>query len=563
MSIDVFKCFSRKTFFVTGGTGFMGKVFLFKIMKEFPDFDVIYVLIRGKKVRKFNGYLSPQERIEKEVLTSFCFDPLREAMGADAFKALSSRIIALEGNITDDRLGLSENNRQMLLKSVNFIVHMAATVNFDERLDIAVGTNTLGSLRVLALAKECQKLEGMVHVSTCYVNYNLKEKNVEERLYPLPFDPELMCKTILALHVNELDKFTTQVLKKYDYPNSYTFTKSMGEHLISLYRDKCPVAIVRPSIVGCSCKEPFPGWVDALTAAGGLLLTTGLGVVREVLCRPDAVADVVPVDFVVNTIIKALFKTHECFKKQQDEMRAMGQPQRTIVGDGTAILAERSPSLAAATAQERQQQQVSVPVKPPFAECSACHESRVACPLVVYQAATSSSMNHLTWGRLHDSLRNYWESNKRHPKAIGPMTAQLITSKTLYSLLFTLRNELPYHVLCLVAKLPPPFGSEENKKLVKKLGRVTFRAKDLNRQFHPFTLHEWNFMVTNTKSLDEGLDERSCSTFYFDTYAINWWFYSHAYVHGLLKYILRDTAGFKPPEEPRTATEIFKRASLL
>jgi fatty acyl-CoA reductase len=41
--------FQAKCVFVTGGTGFIGKVLLEKILRSCPDVDSIYVLLRPKK----------------------------------------------------------------------------------------------------------------------------------------------------------------------------------------------------------------------------------------------------------------------------------------------------------------------------------------------------------------------------------------------------------------------------------------------------------------------------------------------------------------------------------
>ncbi|ESL07842.1 hypothetical protein TRSC58_04465 [Trypanosoma rangeli SC58] len=589
MSLDIYKGFSRKSFFMTGGSGFMGKVLLFKLLKEFPDVEAIYVLMRGKSSRKLKRYIGPQERLKTEVLGSPCFDPLRESMGADAFKALSSRVIGVEGNINEDRLGLSDKDCQMILKSVHYIVHMAATVNFDERLNVAVDTNTLGALRTLAIAKECRRLEAMVHVSTCYVNYNHRGGTVEECLYPLPFDPEAMCKYLLCLNEQEVDEVSARLLKKYDFPNTYTFTKSMGEQLVYARRGNCPVSIVRPSIVGCSYKEPFPGWVDALTAAGGLILTVGLGVVHDVSACADAISDIVPVDFVANTIIKVLFKTQYHCKRQRVKVANAEQSQQLNVGGTllTALAKAELPKksgtagggidgvapLTAIASQQQQQQQQQQSQSQPQAEQDVTISAPVGClmpcetqavPLsFVYHAATSSSANHLTWKRLRDAARVYWNGKHKHPKALSYMKGELIDSDLQYMLRFFVFRELPHQFLRLVAHLPHPIGSREKQHLVGKLGRALFRSKELNRQFRAFTMHEWVFATRQTQSLDNDLNERSRSAFYFDTYMINWWFYSQAYVHGILKYIVKDTGGFEFPEQPATASEVFKRASSL
>lgn len=41
-------------------------------------------------------------------------------------------------------------------------------------------------------------------------------------------------------------------------PNTYTFTKALAEYLVQQEAGDINVAIVRPSIVGASWKEPFP-----------------------------------------------------------------------------------------------------------------------------------------------------------------------------------------------------------------------------------------------------------------------------------------------------------------
>lgn len=50
--------FSGKSVFVTGGTGFIGKVLIEKLLRSCPDITNVYVLIRPKKDK------SVQERIK-------------------------------------------------------------------------------------------------------------------------------------------------------------------------------------------------------------------------------------------------------------------------------------------------------------------------------------------------------------------------------------------------------------------------------------------------------------------------------------------------------------------
>lgn len=50
-------------------------------------------------------------------------------------------------------------------------------------------------------------------------------------------------------------------------------------------------------------KEPIPGWTDTLSAAGGLSVANGSGVLKYVYAKADNIADLIPVDYVSNGII--------------------------------------------------------------------------------------------------------------------------------------------------------------------------------------------------------------------------------------------------------------------
>lgn len=56
------------------------------------------------------------------------------------------------------------------------------------------------------------------------------------------------------------DKLVSLVTPKLlgERPNTYTYTKALAEHLVQQECGNLNVAIIRPSIVGASWKEPFP-----------------------------------------------------------------------------------------------------------------------------------------------------------------------------------------------------------------------------------------------------------------------------------------------------------------
>lgn len=89
---------------------------------------------------------------------------------------------------------------------VSLIYHVAATVKFDEPLDVATSINVKGVAQLLQLAKECQKLESLVHVSTAYSNCPLKA--IEERFYEPPIETDELIKLVNTTPKEELEEMT-------------------------------------------------------------------------------------------------------------------------------------------------------------------------------------------------------------------------------------------------------------------------------------------------------------------------------------------------------------------
>jgi len=59
------------------------------------------------------------------------------------------------------------------------------------------------------------------------------------------------------------------------WPNTYTFTKSLGESILSRHGQDLPIAIVRPSIVESSMRSPFMGWNEGINTSGPLSYLLG------------------------------------------------------------------------------------------------------------------------------------------------------------------------------------------------------------------------------------------------------------------------------------------------
>ena len=94
-----------------------------------------------------------------------------------------------------------------------------------------------------------------------------------------------------------------------DRPNTYTYTKALAETLLVNECGSLPVAIVRPSIVTASWREPLPGWVDNMNGPTGLIVATGKGILRHMEYKSKASADIIPVDTVINLMVALVWYT--------------------------------------------------------------------------------------------------------------------------------------------------------------------------------------------------------------------------------------------------------------
>lgn len=72
---------------------------------------------------------------------------------------LLNKLIPIKGDISLDKLGLSDDDFQMLCDTVNIIVHCAATLDFETDLKTAVNINLLGTKRIVDFSKKTKNLQ--------------------------------------------------------------------------------------------------------------------------------------------------------------------------------------------------------------------------------------------------------------------------------------------------------------------------------------------------------------------------------------------------------------------
>ncbi|MEM7094670.1 MAG: HAD-IB family hydrolase [Actinomycetota bacterium] len=338
---------------ITGTTGFLGTALVERLLRGAPECRLVLLIRPGRR--------GVGHRLEREILRNDAFDRLRAELGAEGFASMAAeRVVAISADITKEGLALDDDGRATLA-DCDIVVHSAASVSFDNPLDVAVNTNLVGPVNLVATLHELGVTPHLVAVSTAYVAGTRKGDAFEELLndghYAVPIDWRDEIETARRARLAaEDDSRTTEALTRFmgdakdelgaagttalaakseqlrqrsvrkkmvdmgisrarslGFTDAYAMTKAMAESAIVETSKtgtsnpnsggEIPVSIVRPSIIESAWAEPFPGWIRGFRMAEPIIIGFARGLLRDFPGSPENVVDVIPVDIVVAAII--------------------------------------------------------------------------------------------------------------------------------------------------------------------------------------------------------------------------------------------------------------------
>jgi alcohol-forming fatty acyl-CoA reductase len=331
---------SGKRVLLIGFTGFIGKVWLAKILEEIPEITKVYLLIRRQRST------TARRRFEKIVAESPLFEKLHARHGDDFGAFLSEKIDVIEGDVTQPGLGIEPATFERMRSDLDLVINSSGLTDFNPDLRQALSINIDGTLHLIDFLRRCDRA-ALLHLSTCYV-VGYRDGRIAETITPnytpkglSDFDAEAEYESLLLLAKevesrgespevaerlrrlvlskgrklsdteleaqvrkqrqrwtrDELIEAGMRRARELGWPNTYTFTKSLAESLIARLGADLAVAVVRPSIVETSTHDPFEGWNEGVNTSAPISYLLGT-FFRQMPTNGKKCLDIIPVDLV-------------------------------------------------------------------------------------------------------------------------------------------------------------------------------------------------------------------------------------------------------------------------
>ena len=141
---------NKRIIFLTGATGLVGS-YLLKVLLQ--NNHKVYVLARDKNNK------SAKERVYNVL----------KFWDENIANKYSKNCIVINGDITQDNLGLDKNTISLLIEQIEEIFHCAAITEFNKPIEEMRKVNVYGTKNILDFSLKLKNLKKINHISTAYI----------------------------------------------------------------------------------------------------------------------------------------------------------------------------------------------------------------------------------------------------------------------------------------------------------------------------------------------------------------------------------------------------------
>lgn len=255
--------------FLTGATGFLGTQILRRLIKK--DNACVIVLVRGQHFDDACRHLTRAcwewPELMEEVRSLKKFEP---------GNIPDSKVYLVTGDISKENLGLKNIEYNYLVDNVTHIIHTAADLRLNAPLEDLRNINVQGTVNITKLAVDAHKNHGInrfSHLSTAYVAGKQKDFVSEDSLTD-------------------------------DYGFLSNYERSKYECELVVKKSGLPISIFRPGMV---VGDSESGYVKTFNTIYVLLRLYLNGQLRFMPVSPEVKINLVPVDFVADSVVKLTF----------------------------------------------------------------------------------------------------------------------------------------------------------------------------------------------------------------------------------------------------------------
>ncbi len=146
--LSVRESLAGKHILLIGFTGFIGKVWLAKILEEVPEVAKVYLLIRRQRST------TAQRRFEKIVAESPLFENLHIRYGDDFGAFLTEKTEVIEGDVTQPGLGIEPATFERMKSDLDLVINSSGLTDFNPDLRQALSINIDGTLHLIDFLRQ-------------------------------------------------------------------------------------------------------------------------------------------------------------------------------------------------------------------------------------------------------------------------------------------------------------------------------------------------------------------------------------------------------------------------